>query len=81
MTSWENELYDEIFDAMLRYLTQRRGHDPEFAPSILKEMLSSEYKKQGDCWAGKSPVQDITEAATIAAFEHYLAHWDDAGGR
>ena len=77
MTSWEHELHDEIFEAMLHYLDKRRSRDPEFTPSVLRELLGSEYRKQGDCWAGKSPVQDIREAATIAAFEHYLAHWSD----
>lgn len=81
MSSWDDELYDEIFGSMLQFLTKRRDGDPTFNKEVLSEMLTSEYRKQGDCWAGKSPVQDITEAATIAAFEHFLAHWDDDKGQ
>ena len=51
--------------------------DPEFSRKVLEEVLADFYKKQGNAWAGKSPVEEIKEAATIAAFENYLSEWKE----
>ena len=75
MSEWDEELYDEIYNSMLHYLKKRREGDPEFTREVLEEILSDAYKKQGNAWAGKSPVEEIKEAATIAAFEQYLNDW------
>ena len=77
MEDWDEKLYSEIFNSMLHYLERRRVEDPTFSKDVLREVLDDTYRKQGNAWAGKSPVEDIKEAATIAAFEHYLEEWKD----
>ena len=75
MSEWDDELYEEIYHSMLHYLEKRREGDPQFNVKVLEEILVDAYKKQGNAWAGKSPVEEIKEAATIAAFEHFLNEW------
>jgi hypothetical protein len=77
MSEWDDELYDEIYYSMFHYLEKRRKGDPEFNRKVLKEILADAYRKQGNAWAGKSPVEEIKEAATIAAFEQFLNEWKD----
>jgi len=77
MPEWDDELYDEVYHSMIHYLEKRREGDQGFTKSVLKEILADAYKKQGNAWAGKSPVEEIKEAATIAAFEQYLNEWKD----
>ena len=77
MSDWDDTLYQEIYDSMLHYLEKRRNGDPEFSRKVLEEVLADFYKKQGNAWAGKSPVEEIKEAATIAAFENYLSEWKE----
>ena len=75
--SWEEKLYDEVFQGMIFYLRMRRREDLTFNREVLEEMIRTEYVKHGNGWVGKSPIQEIKEAATIAAYEHYLASWDE----
>jgi hypothetical protein len=77
MPNWDDELYDEIYHSMIHYLEKRRKGDGGFSRKVLEEILADAYTKQGNAWAGKSPVEEIKEAATIAAFEHYLNEWKD----
>lgn len=77
MTEWDDDLYDEIYHSMLHYLDKRREGDAEFTRKVLEEILADAYRKQGNAWNGKSPVEEIKEAATVAAFEHYLNEWKD----
>jgi hypothetical protein len=77
MSDWDEGLYDEIYHSMLHYLEKRREGDPGFSREVLVEILNDAYVKQGNAWAGKSPVEEIKEAATIAAFEHYLSEWKE----
>jgi hypothetical protein len=73
--SWMEDLYHEIFRSRLEYLGKRRLSDSSFSRSDMEKILSDEYQKQDLAWAGKSPVQEITDSATIAAYEHFLAQW------
>ena len=74
--SWKENLYNEIFDSRLDYLEKRRRLDSTFTREDMKKILFAEYRKQDLAWAGKSPVQEITDSATIAAYEHFLAQWN-----
>jgi len=38
-------------------------------------MLQHLYIMDGADWYGRGDVQDITMAATIAAYEHFIAQW------
>ncbi|MFW3146872.1 MAG: hypothetical protein ACMUIE_08695 [Thermoplasmatota archaeon] len=51
--------------------------DPDFDREVLRKLLDTEYQKQDLGWAGKSPIEEIKDAATIAAFERYLSEWED----
>ncbi len=73
--SWKEDLYNEVFHSRLDYLEKRRRMDGTFSREDMKKILAAEYKKQDLAWAGKSPVQEITDSATIAAYEHFLAQW------
>ncbi|MGA1793428.1 MAG: hypothetical protein ACMUHM_05710 [Thermoplasmatota archaeon] len=77
LAEWDDELYQEIYLSMLHYVEKRRKGDPEFTRKVLEEVLADAYVKQGNSWAGKSPIEDIKEAATIAAFEHFLSEWKE----
>jgi len=77
MSDWNDELYDEIYLSMLHYVEKRRRGDPGFTRKVLQEVLADAYRKQGSSWAGKSVIEDIREAATIAAFEHFLEEWKE----
>ena len=77
LAEWDDELYQEIYLSMLHYVEKRRKGDPDFSKDVLEEILADAYVKQGNSWAGKSPVEDIKEAATIAAFEHCLSEWKE----
>jgi hypothetical protein len=77
LSDWDDHLYKEIFDSMLHYLEKRRQKDPYFSREVLRKLIETEYVKQDNAWAGKSPVEEIKDAATIAAFEHFLEEWKD----
>jgi len=77
LDEWDDALYQEIYLSMLHYVEKRRKGDPGFTKKVLEEVLADAYRKQGNSWAGKSIIEDIKEAATIAAFEHSLEEWRD----
>jgi len=77
LAEWDDELYQEIYLSMLHYVDKRRKGDTGFTRSVLEEILADAYRKQGNSWAGKSVIEDIKEAAMIAAFEHSLEEWKD----
>ncbi len=72
---WKEDLYNEVFQSRLEYLGKRKGKDPSFDLGVMEKILDAEYRKQDLAWSGKSPIQEITEAATIAAYEHFKAQW------
>lgn len=72
---WKEDLYNEVFQSRLEYLSKRREKDNSFDLVTMDEILAAEYKKQELAWSGKSPIQEITEAATVAAYEHFKAEW------
>ena len=67
--------YNEVFEAMYRYVEQRRRDDPAFNITRLEDMLNAAYFRQGDDWLGKGVLYEIKMAATVAAYESYLAVW------
>jgi hypothetical protein len=74
---WKEELYNEVLMSRTDYLMKRRKIDPAFTIEVMDEILEAEYRKQDLAWSGKSPVQEITEAATIAAYESFRARWEE----
>ena len=72
---WKNVKYLEIFEEELRGLTRRRASDPLCRVEDIEGMLQHLYIMDGADWYGRGDVQDIIMAATIAAYEHFIAGW------
>ncbi|MDR2375401.1 MAG: hypothetical protein LBD96_03075 [Treponema sp.] len=72
---WQDKKYGEIFDEELRGLERRRSGDPRCTVEDLEGVLRHLYVMDGADWYGRGDVQDITMAATIAAYEHFITQW------
>jgi len=72
---WKDVKYLEIFEEELRGLTRRRASDPLCRVEDIEGMLQHLYIMDGADWYGRGDVQDIIMAATIAAYEHFIAGW------
>ena len=74
-TEWRDVKYSEIFEQELRGLERRRVHDPGCTVQDMEGVLENLYIMDGADWYGRGEVQDIIMAATIAAYEHFIAQW------
>jgi hypothetical protein len=72
---WRDALYTKIFDQEVRGLERRREADPRCTVADVEGILKGLYMSDGADWLGRGEVQDITMAATIAAYEHIIAEW------
>jgi hypothetical protein len=72
---WRDTKYQEIFDQEIRGLQRRREADPGCTAADLEGVLQHLYIMDGADWYGRGDVQDIIMAATIAAYEHFIAQW------
>jgi hypothetical protein len=72
---WRDVKYDETFDQELRFLLRRREADPRCTVEELEGTLKHLYHMEGADWAGRGEVQNITLAATIAAYEQVISRW------
>jgi hypothetical protein len=72
---WKEIKYAEVFEEELRGLERRRESDPFCTVKDIEGLLQHLYIMDGADWYGRGDVQDITMAATIAAFEYYIAKW------
>ena len=73
-TDWQEKKYQEIFDQEIRGLSRRRNADSECKIQDLEGILKNLYIMDGTD-QGKGPLQDTIMAATIAAYEHFIADW------
>ena len=72
---WKDIKYREIFEEELRGLVRRRESDPLCVVEDIERVLKNLYIMDGADWYGRGDVQDIIMAATIAAYEHFIAGW------
>ena len=72
---WREALYTKTFDQEIRGLERRREADPHCTAADLWGILQGLYVMDGADWLGRGEVQDITMAATMAAYERFLAQW------
>ena len=72
---WRDAKYTEIFEQELRGLERRRKADPGCTPTDIEGVLQHLYIMDGADWYGRGDVQDTIMAATIAAYEHFIAQW------
>ena len=78
--AWKDIKYEEVFEQELRGLQRRRQSDPSCTVKDIDGVLQNLYIMDGADWYGRGDVQDITMAATIAAYEHFIAEWKKEGG-
>jgi hypothetical protein len=74
-SEWRDIKYAETFEEELRGLERRRASDPSCTIADLEGTLRHLYIMDGADWGGRGDVQDTILAATIAAYEHYIAMW------
>jgi hypothetical protein len=72
---WRDIKYQEVFDQEIRGLRRRREADTSCTVTDLEGVLQHLYIMDGADWYGRGDVQDIIMAATIAAYEHFIAQW------
>jgi len=72
---WKDIKYEEVFEQEIRGLKRRRESNSGCTVEDIEGMLQHLYILDGQDWGGRGDVQDITMAATIAAYEHFIAQW------
>jgi hypothetical protein len=72
--------YDEVYESLYRFLHQRLRTDPEFTVEDLRGFLKDAYIRLGNDWIGHGALFDVTQTATIAAYEAVLAECADELG-
>jgi hypothetical protein len=72
---WRDIKYNEIFEQEIRGLERRRRAEASCTVDDLEGVLQHLYIMDGADWYGRGGVQDIIMAATIAAYEHFIAQW------
>jgi len=72
---WRNVKYQEVFEEELRFLRRRRESDPSCKVEDIEGVLQHMYIMDGADWYGRGDLQDIVMAATLAAYEHFIAQW------
>jgi hypothetical protein len=72
---WKEIKYTEVFEEELRGLERRRDSDPHCTVGDIEGLLQHLYIMDGADWYGRGDVQDISMAATIAAYECFIAQW------
>jgi len=70
---WRDIKYTEVFEEELRGLERRRKADPGCKIEDFEGILKSLYIMDGADWGGRGDVQDASLAATIAAYERFIA--------
>lgn len=72
---WKDIKYRETFDEETRGLIRRRQSDTACNVESLEGILKHLYIMDGADQGGRGNVQDTVLAATIAAYECFIAEW------
>jgi hypothetical protein len=81
MVRWQDTLYIKTFEQEVRGLERRRETESGCTTADAEGILHGLYVMDGADQLGRGEVQDITMAATIAAYEHVIAEWKAEGTR
>jgi hypothetical protein len=74
-TEWRDITYETTFEGEIRGLLRRRESDPRCTVEELEGTLRHLYILDGAAGCGRGDLQDTVMAATIAAYEHFIARW------
>ena len=77
---WRDLTYEKTLELELRGLRRRRESDPACAVADLEGTLRHLYSMDGADWGGRGELQDLILAATIAAYEQFIARWKAEAG-
>jgi len=72
---WRDKKYNEIFEQETRGLIRRREFDKNCKIEDIKATLKDLYIFEGADQDGRGSLQDTILAATIAAYEQFIANW------
>lgn len=72
---WSEALYRRVYDQIHLFLAERRRCGE--SAQALRNQLEWEYVASGVNWVGKGEVWQVTQDATIAAYEAFLAAWEE----
>jgi hypothetical protein len=70
---WQEIKYKEVFEQETTGLTRRLSSDPDCKIEDLEAILRNLYIMDGADWGGRGSLQDTIMAATIAAYEQFIA--------
>ncbi len=72
---WRDAKYEEVLEQEQLGLERRRAADAALTVEDIEAQLKHLYIMEGADWSGRGELQDIVLAATIAAYEHFIAEW------
>jgi hypothetical protein len=72
---WRDRAYEETLEGVLAGLESRRRVDPGFELADAEGTLKHLYIQEGNDWCSRGLLQDAVLAATIAAYEQFIASW------
>ena len=78
-TEWMDIKFNDIFEEVLRGLELRRESDPHCKVEDIEKVLDNLYIRDGADYEGPGNLQKVNSAATIAAYEHFIAEWKAEG--
>ncbi len=79
-TGWQDQRYAEIYETACAMVRHRRQADPAFTIDALRGLLKAAYAGEADGWLGKTTLETISDAATIAAYEAMIHEWQEENG-
>ena len=77
---WRDITYQDTFERETRGLIRRRQSDPACKVEDLEAILKNLYIMDGADQGGRGSLQDTIMAATIAAYEQFIAQWKAESG-
>lgn len=75
MSDWHNEKYEQVFDDTLLNLQRRKELDSSFTLEELEKLLGYQYVRQEHDWEGRGIAFEITQQATVDAYERMIHDW------
>ena len=74
VADWKNVKYNETLEEELRGLQRRRNANPSLTVEDIEGVLKHLYILYGG-EGDRGEVQELARAATIAAYESFIADW------